>query len=131
MRLRRDGNGGGSGTVTVPSGVTETLVYVADVQIAPSGVASTRYYTVGPMTGTGTLSYTLPDALGPCNGNNCQSGSGATPTLGSSDLVFVSAVGYDYPAFESDPPGNTQQKPVIANGSGQADITMSRIIGPL
>jgi hypothetical protein len=132
VTFTRDGSGGGSGTVTVPAGVTETLVYVVDVHISSSGSASALFYAVGPLTGTGSVAYTLPDNLGPCIGTGCQNGSGASPTLGpsSSDLVFVSAVGYDYPAFEAGPPGNKQQKPTIANASGQADITMSPIGGP-
>jgi hypothetical protein len=106
------------------------MVFVVDVHIASSGLATPRFYTVGPLTGTGSVSYTLPDNLGPCIGSGCQNGSSATPTLGSSDLVFVSDVGFDYPAFEAAPPGNKQQKPTIANTSGQADITMSAIGGP-
>jgi hypothetical protein len=43
-------------------------------------------------------------------------------------MYFVSAVGYDYPAFEAGPPGNTQQKPAIANSAGQADLTMSTVV---
>jgi hypothetical protein len=44
------------------------------------------------------------------------------------DIVIVAAVGYDYPAFEAGPPGNTSQKPAIAGANGQADITMSPIV---
>ncbi|HZZ65204.1 MAG TPA: hypothetical protein VFE17_06895 [Candidatus Baltobacteraceae bacterium] len=114
-------NGGLSGTVSVPAGVTETEVFVVD---ATAGT----YFTVGPLSGTGTVSWALPGNLGPCNGNNCQSGASATPTLNGGDSYFVAAVGYDYPAFEAGPPGNTQQKPTIAGANGQADLTMSPIV---
>lgn len=114
-------NGGLNGTVVVPAGVTETEVFVVD---ATAGL----YFTIGPLTGTGTLNWALPGNLGPCSGNNCQSGSTPAPSLNSGDSYFVAAVGYDYPAFEAGPPGNTQQKPTITGANGQADLTMSPIV---
>jgi len=107
-------DGGGTGVVTVPPGVTETEVFVVDQK-------SGQYYTVGPLTGTGAVSYTLPANLGPCT-TNCPQ-----PTLKAGDGLFIAAVGYDYPAFEAGPPGNTSQKPAITGSNGQADITMSPI----
>ncbi len=67
-----DGKGGLSGTVTIPSGVTEAMVYIVD---ATAGL----FYTVGPIKATGTQSWTLPDFLGPCNGTGCQN-SASTQT---------------------------------------------------
>jgi hypothetical protein len=116
-----DATGGGSGTVVVPAGVTETMVYIAD---AKNG----DFYSVGPLKGTGTVSYALPDTLGPCHGSGCQSGKTATQSISTGDTYFVSAIGYDYPAFEASPPGNTAQKPTIAGANGQADITMSPVL---
>jgi hypothetical protein len=112
--------GGGTGHVTVPSGVTETLVFIVD---AEAGL----YYTVGPLTGTGSIAFTLPGTLGPCVGSNCQNGANAAPSLTSGDDIAISAVGFDYPAFEAAPPGNKQQKPTIAGANGQADLTASPI----
>ena len=112
--------GGGTGHVTVPAGVTETLVFIEDVEAG-------LYYTVGPLTGTGTVAFTLPGTLGPCTGSGCQNGASATPSLTAGDDVFVSAVGFDYPAFEAAPPGNKQQKPTIAGANGQADLTASAV----
>jgi hypothetical protein len=114
-------NGGGSGQVVVPAGVTETEVFITD---ATAGT----FYTVGPLTGTGTVNFTLPGNLGPCAGTGCQNGSGAKPSIASGDTWYAAAVGYDYPAFESEPPGNKSQKPTIVGSNGQADITMSPII---
>jgi hypothetical protein len=114
-------NGGGTGTVTVPTGVTETEVFITD---ATAGT----FYTVGPLTGTGTVNFTLPGNLGKCAGTGCENGSGATPSIASKDTWYAAAVGYDYPAFEANPPGNTSQKPTIAGSNGQADLTMSPII---
>lgn len=112
--------GGLNGTVSVPAGVTETEVFVVD---ATTG----SFFTVAPLTGTGTVSWSLPGNLGPCAGNNCQTGSGATPSINTGDTFFVASVGYDYPAFEAGPPNNTQQKPTITGANGQADLTMSPI----
>lgn len=114
-------NGGGSGQVQVPSGVTETEVFITD---ATAGT----YYTVGPLSGTGTVNFTLPGNLGACIGQGCQNGSGAKPSIASGDTWYAAAVGYDYPAFEAMPPGNKQQKPVLAGANGQADLTMSPVI---
>lgn len=115
--------GGLSGSVSVPAGVTETEVFVVD---ATSG----HYYTAGPITGTGTQPWSIPGNLGSCNGKGCQSGSAATPSFASGDAYFVAAVGYDYPAFEAGPPGNTSLTPTIAGSNGQADLTMSPVSGP-
>lgn len=112
--------GGGTGHVTVPAGVTETLVFIVD---AEAGL----YYTVGPLTGTGSIAFSLPGTLGPCTGSACQNGANATPSLTSGDDVAIAAVGFDYPAFEAAPPGNKQQKPAIAGANGQADLTASAI----
>jgi hypothetical protein len=109
-------DGGGTGTLTVPAGVTETEVFVWDAN-------TNLYFTVGPLTGTGTISYTLPNNLGACT-TNCPQ-----PTMAAGDTILVSAVGYDYPAFEAGPPGNKTQNPAITNSTnGQADITMSKIL---
>ncbi len=110
-----NGDGGGTGTVNVPSGVTETEVFIVD---ATSGA----FFTVGPLTGTGTVNYTLPNNLGSCT-TNCPQ-----PSMASGDTILVAAVGYDYPAFEAGPPGNTSQTPAIAGANGQADITMSPVV---
>ncbi len=117
-----DTTGGGSGTVTVPAGVTETMVYIVD---ANAGL----YYAVGPIAGTGAQPYTLPDHLGRCStpGANCENGANAGNSITAGDTYFVSAVGYDYPAFEAGPPGNKQQNPAIVGANGQADITMSPV----
>jgi hypothetical protein len=112
--------GGGTGHVTVPAGVTETLVFIVDEEAG-------LYYTVGPLTGTGTVAFTLPGTLGPCVGSGCQNSSNAAPSLTSGDHVAVAAVGFDYPAFEAAPPGNKQQKPTIAGANSQADLTASPI----
>ena len=107
-----DGNGGGTVSLIVPSGVSEALVFVADTT---SGIT----YTLLTRTqGAQTLS--LGDALGPIvNGV-------AAPSLKTNDNVTVYAVGFDYPAIEAAPIGaNPAQSPVIVGANGQADVTTS------
>jgi hypothetical protein len=115
-----DGKGGGSGTIAVPgdSRIVETLVYFYNLK-------NGTYFTVGPLTGTGSLSFALPDTLGPCNGSGCQNGANATPTLITGQPYRFYAATFDYPAFEAAPPKNTQQKPTITGANGQADISTS------
>jgi hypothetical protein len=116
----KDGTGGGTASVVVPadSRIVETMIYIVD------GTSGT-FYTLGPLRGTGTLSAALPDKLGKCNGTNCQNGAGAAPSLSTGDTYFVSAVTYDYPAFEASPPGSTTQTPTITGANGQADVSLS------
>ncbi|HKU68235.1 MAG TPA: hypothetical protein VJP85_10705 [Candidatus Baltobacteraceae bacterium] len=112
-------DGGATGTVNVPAGVTETEVFIVDV-------TSNLYFTVGPLTGTGVVNYTFPNNLGACT-TNCPQ-----PSMAAGDSVLVAAVGYDYPAFEAGPPANKSASPAITNSTnGQADITMSPVSAPI
>jgi hypothetical protein len=113
-----DGKGGGTGTVTVPAGVVETEVFVADVANAKSPL----FYTI-EVTGTGTQTYTLPDNLGAC----ANPGTSCTPSasMKSGDSYIVLAVGFDYHQLEAEPPGNKQQTPTLTGSNGQADLTAS------
>ena len=108
-------DGGGTVTVTVPSDprITETLVFFFDS-------TSKEFYTVGPLTGTGTLTGTLGANLGACNVPPCSS-----PTMAPGDKYTVSAITFDYPDFESIQPISTQQTPTVLGSAGQADISIS------
>jgi hypothetical protein len=109
-------NGGGlTGTVTIGAGVTETMVFIEDTSTG-------AFYTV-PVTGTGAQTWTLPPTLGPCNGTNCQSGAGATPSINAADSYIVTAVSFDYPALEAAPPESTSETPTITGANGQADLS--------
>lgn len=115
-------NGGGlTGTVTIGPRVTETLVFVGDT-------TSGLFFTAGPIAGTGTQSFTIPPMLGKCAGKGCQSGSGATPSLATGDTYVVSAVSFDYPAFEAGPPNNTSQTPTLTGSAGQADLAIGTYV---
>ena len=111
-----DGNGGATGTVTVPAGVTEAEVFVVDA-------TTNEYFTAAltGITGPGAVPYSIAGNLGSC-GTNCPQ-----PTFTAGDKVYYTVVGYDYPAIEASSPGNTSAKPAIANANGQADLTMGVI----
>lgn len=119
--------GGLNGSVAIPADprITETLVYLVVIH-----AGTTRFYTDGPIKATGTQGFSIPAELGPCSGAGCQNGSGATPTLTTGDSYFLAAISFDYPAFESSPPNNSSQSPVISGAGGQADVTLSPIGGP-
>jgi hypothetical protein len=123
--VTEDGAGGFSNiSATVPDDarIFETMIYIADT-------SATNFFTLGPFNGTGVVGGAVPDTLGPCNGNNCQNGAGATPTIPTGDSYLVYSITYDYPAFEASPPGSQSQTPAITgpNSGGQADISMSQV----
>lgn len=111
-------NGGGfTGTVTVPAGATETIVFIWDT-------TSNMYFSVGPIAGTGAHAFTLPATLGKCSGGGCQSGSNATPSLAAGDQYVIAPVSFDYPAFEAGPPANTSPTPTLTGAAGQTDLSI-------
>jgi hypothetical protein len=103
-----DGAGGGSGTVTVPAGVTEVMVNILDAGSSTAGppacFPATAYFTV-LVKGAGVQNYTLPAASIPVGEN-----------------VVVQAIGFDYNAFELGPPTDMLQNPGLP---AQADLTIS------
>ncbi len=116
-----DGAGGGTVSVTVPAGVSETLAFITDTTAG-------TYYTL-VMRGTGPQTATLAANLGTVVG-------GVTgPSIPVGDTVRIIAVGFDYPAIEAVPVGaSPAQSPVINNSGtacsgttcpGQADVTVS------
>lgn len=120
--------------IIVPSGVTETWVWVADdggcYPHTQGNSLGIQYYTVRT-TQTGPQQLTIPPDLGPTNG------SGSTPTICSSaqnraatgnpnasgDRYQVYAAGFDYPAYGAAYPSSTAQTPVITGVNGQVDVT--------
>ncbi|HET7814285.1 MAG TPA: hypothetical protein VFL13_07910 [Candidatus Baltobacteraceae bacterium] len=116
-----DGTGGGTASIVVPSDprIAETLIYIVDV-------GAKLYYTSAPLTGTGTLTFTLANNLGVCTVlvSGCQtSHPGVSITSGDQYLVY--AASFDYKQLEAEPPGNTSQLPAITGSGGQADISLS------
>ena len=120
----KDGLGGGTGTVTVPvdARIVETMVYFFN---ASQGT----YFAIGPITGTGVQSFTLPDFLGPCTGaagTGCQNNAATqSPTIATGNTFRFYAATFDYPMFEASPPGSVVANPTIVGAGGQADISTS------
>jgi hypothetical protein len=143
-----DGKGGGTVTVAaLPAGVTEEVVQIVDTgnggtncQGATGANAIPVYYTI---VAHAAGAVPLPDSIGP-NTNLSGGQSNITPSpsictaaqntaaAGSAqpgDNYTVQAIGADYPLFESLYPVNTNQTPTLAGANGQADITISAVVG--
>jgi hypothetical protein len=104
--------------VVAPAGVTETIVYVRDFN---PNVGSTYYSAV--LTGSGAQTAVFANNIGPSSPKG-----GKTAPFSTGDTVYVSAVGFDYQAFEAAPPGNISQTPTIVGANGQADLTASSVV---
>lgn len=94
-----DGKGGGTFTMTNPTGVTESLIFVQ----AQNG----RYVSSVELKSPST-SVNVPDG---------------TLTVGTTYYVFC--LGADYPMIESAPPNNHAARPALAGAGGTADLTAS------
>lgn len=127
---------GATFTVTLPAGVTEAYLEIADIGPSSGNAcngASTGtpvYYTilVRPAAPSGSLS----DAAGPggapsfCSPaqNTAFDGGAATP----GDQFLVQTVGFDYPLYENSyttASSNVNPAPAFAGANGQADVTIS------
>jgi hypothetical protein len=131
-----DGSGGALVTITVPAGVTETLVTVTGTACQPQAASggtpasvltvSEAYTLVSHVAGPGTDRLTLPDFVTPVGGlGTYQSLCSAAELAGLSGGFNVYAVGVDYPAFESVYPQSFSEAPAIVGAAGQPDITIS------
>jgi hypothetical protein len=128
-----DGAGGATFTVTVPAGVTETILDVVD-QGAASATATDchpaysppfNYTVVDHTAGPAVATITLPDNVGPIS----PTAGTADPTICAGDAYVVSEIGVDYPAYEAGPgqpgPNALSETPAILGATGQDDITVS------
>jgi hypothetical protein len=151
-----DGNGGGSVTLNVPAGVTESLVTVyatscqtGAVQPSPSpsptgvtgptpspvqiGISNSVFTLYSGARGPAQVFLSLPDFAGPEGPNGrfhsvCTGADAAALGQGSAvQKVIVYAAGFDYPAFESVYPQSFSQTPKIVGANGQADVTVSAL----
>lgn len=102
--------GGIAFNITPPVGVTETMVDLVNVTTG-------NQFTV-ILFGTTPQIATFPGTFVNSNGTTVAS-------FATGNAYRVTAIGVNYPAFESGPPGNTSQTPVIVGSNGQADITFS------
>jgi hypothetical protein len=106
------GNPGGGATITVapaPAGVTNQVLYVADVSAA-TGLPTHYAFNVGAAGGTFTLGSTA--------------GPGGTAPFCSGDSGFAWVVGANYDVVGLAPPVNTQQAPPLP---AEADISVSLV----
>jgi hypothetical protein len=81
-------------------------------------VSAQQFYTVLLEHG-GPIKATFADNLG------AYSGSSYGPTIASGDEYSVTCIAVDYPVFESGPPNNSQQLPVLTGPAGQVDVSFS------
>jgi hypothetical protein len=124
-----DGAGGGQITLTVPAGVTETVIEIVDIGggTCQTSYGSTPMYTVVDHTaGPATVTDTLPDNDGPASALGV-----ASPTLCPNDDYVITAVGGDYGIAEAAPGqpntnGSIESPNFFTYGAGpQADVTVS------
>jgi hypothetical protein len=131
-----DGNGGALVTITVPAGVTESIVTVtgeacqtqtvaAGASPAPVQALPQAYTLVSHKTGPGTDRLSLPDFITPIADSGQYQSLCPSAKLGLTQVATAYAVGFDYPAFESLYPQNLSEAPAIVGAAGQPDITLS------
>lgn len=134
-------NGDGSGIVRliVPPGVREAIVFVRSSDCDYTANLPADNYAIVTHA-TGPQQVTFGSNLGPpgadgrpkhtfCTSSDLEAynavirSEGGTPLAQIGFSTVLSAVGFDYPAYESSYPFNTSAAPHIANGAGQADVT--------
>jgi hypothetical protein len=101
-----DGAGGGTVTMTVPAGVTETLVHITDVTAG-------NFYSIR-VAGSGPKTAVLPANLGVITAGV------AGPSIPVGNAVRIILVGFDYSALEAVPVGASPALAPVINNSGTA-----------
>jgi hypothetical protein len=132
-----DGVGGGTFTLGVPAGVTETIILIqtanqcytaSDSTLNGPGV--TVFAVVSTVPGPGTQRFVLPANLGP----NQAAGNGHTLCTGADNAkvgvldgtnVSGEVIEADYPLFEASYPDNRSETPTIVGPSGQSDVSFA------
>lgn len=134
--LRIQSDGSAFIDVTVPAGVSEAIVLASttrcdNAQATNSAIPDQQYGLVVHQAGRYSLflksNLGPPDASGQPLHTFCTAAD--TQKYGTGSASFsLSAVGFDYPAYEASYPQSTTGNPPITNGdghSGTADITTS------
>ena len=142
-------DGGATFPVTLPTGVTEAYVQITDIGPNTNGPSGSPLVSCNGSSPEAPVSYTLfvnrstaqPVALAPtlgpggtpsiCNAdlNSAANSTPTAPVSAPSDVITVTLVGFDYPAYESAyPNSNGNPAPAIAGVTGQSDITISSLI---
>jgi len=135
-----NGSGGGTFSVTMPSGATDGLLNIVDLgpplssgggqggSCNGSSAGGPSYYTLH-VTTSGT--YTLPDTDGPGNPTHrhptiCTAAQNSS--AGAADVISVQLIGADYPLYANQYLFNLgQQSPSIVGSSGSNDLTISAV----
>jgi hypothetical protein len=126
-----DGAGGGTFAVSVPAGVTETVVllHVANqcytaVNPADVGPGGTVFALVSTTAGPGTQNLVLPANLGPSGNLHtlCTSADNAAVGVTGGTNVGGYVIQADYPLYEASYPLSVIQEPAIVGSAGQADV---------
>ncbi len=140
-------NSDGSGVVAVdvPAGVTEAVVMVrtADCDLvrtfnsilqadnyavvvrSPGRQLVTFSSNLGPPDGSGQPKHTFCTNADLAAANATLKAEGYPAVPSASFTPLVTAVGFDYPAYEASYPFDLTSAPTIVNGAGQADVTTS------
>jgi hypothetical protein len=131
-----DNNGGALVSVTVPAGVTETIVTISGTacqpQTATAGASpppvpteSEVYTLVSHVAGPNVAQLSLPDFVTPIGGIGTYVSLCTAAQDPEARGYTAYAVGFDYPAFESVYPQNFSETPTIVGATHQSDITIS------
>jgi hypothetical protein len=119
-------------TLSVPAGASEAVVLIDDdsCQLSAGGLTTQRYFALltrqsGPQTLLLSAKLGPPDSSGNPTDTFCTAADDALPNASSNHHYVVSAVGFDYPAYEASYPMSTTPSPVVGNALGQADVTTS------
>jgi hypothetical protein len=96
-----DGLGGGSGSITVPGGVSEVLINFTDTGPGNTGARATLV-----VHGSGVHAYNVPNSM----------------QFHTGDALRIQAFGFDFNDFELGPPNNLSQSPPLP---AQADVTVA------
>jgi hypothetical protein len=131
-----DNNGGALISVSIPPGVTETIVTVSGTacqpQTASAGASpppvpteSELYTLISHVAGPNVAQLSLPDFVTPIGGIGTYVSLCTTAQDPQSRGYTAYAVGFDYPAFESVYPQSFSETPTIVGAAHQSDITIS------
>ena len=126
-----DGVGGGTFQVSVPAGVSETILLLQVANQCYSGAATpykgpgaTVFAVVSTTPGPGTQSLILPPNLGPVGNKHtlCTSADNAAVGVTGGTNVGGLLIQADYPLYEASYPLSHSQTPELVGSAGQADV---------
>jgi hypothetical protein len=132
-----DGVGGGTFSLAIPAGVTETILLVQTANqcytandASLNGPGVTVFAVVSTTAGPGSRNFVLPANLGPAlpsgNGHTlCTSADNAAVGVLSGTNISGEVIEADYPLFEASYPLDRSQTPKLVGTAGQADVSFA------